>query len=483
MTHEVFISYSTEDKPVADAVVAGLEQQNIRCWIAPRDLLPGIPWSEGITNAINKCKLLVVILSEKSNVSKNVLREINLAVNNDLIVIPFRIENIDPSGAISFFISSEHWLDAVSPPLQRHIDKLCNVIQLLLPKNIQPQQSTVDNEEVLSNIEEHKNSINKETKRSPKIKVWLGLMAGLILSSLLFIILVRKLDIFPKPKETPFIPSQTTINVENTSFPINTPEQTQAISSLLQITSTQEQSTTEPVMLENGLGIGSTFINLVDDSEFVYVPAGYFLMGNEEGNNLSDEGPAVTVFLDAFWIQKYEVTNAQYLKCIQADYCDGHERDYPQNNSPAVSVDWYDALLYCNWIGGSLPTEAQWEKAARGTDGRLYPWGNELPNDRLVNFNESNKGPRPVGSYPLGTSPYGVEDMAGNVWEWVMDWYDSNAYSKIVYENPTGPDDGLFRVIRGGSWYTGARSIRVVNRYRQYPHFSDISYGFRCSMD
>jgi hypothetical protein len=132
MAHDVFVSYSTKDKPVADAVVAGLESQGIRCWIAPRDVTPGTSWGDAIVNAIGASRIMVVVLSENSNHSRQVIREVERAVANEVIIIPFRIENIDPTGAMAYFLSTEHWLDALTPPLERHIEKLQTTIQLFL---------------------------------------------------------------------------------------------------------------------------------------------------------------------------------------------------------------------------------------------------------------------------------------------------------------------------------------------------------------
>jgi len=242
-----------------------------------------------------------------------------------------------------------------------------------------------------------------------------------------------------------------------------------------------------------------TTIRETDGMEMVYVPAGEFEMGSNNGD--SDEKPVHTVFLDAYWIDKCEVSNAQYALCVAAGDCtkpkytDSYTRSsYYGNpeydNYPVIYVSWHQAQAYCQWAGGDLPTEAQWEKAARGTDGRTYPWGDESPTCQLTNFNQGTyENPNycvgdtsPVTDYEGGVSPYGALNMAGNVWEWVRDWYGSDYYSKSPAKNPTGPTSGSFRVMRGGSRYFSDRGIRAANRSDSSPTYTNNDYGFRCAL-
>jgi serine/threonine-protein kinase len=207
-----------------------------------------------------------------------------------------------------------------------------------------------------------------------------------------------------------------------------------------------------------------------------------------------DEEPTHTVYLSTFWIDKTEVSNALYAKCVKADKCNlpslssstTHESYYSNSNFddyPVIYVSWYDANAYCEWAGRRLPTEAEWEKAARGTDGRIYPWGNRDPSDNLLSFSGNSNDTTQVGTYPLGASRYGALDMAGNVWEWVNDWYSGNYYRSSVYSDPLGPSSGQDRVLRGGSWYTSEVFVRSTSRIRDEPNGSDYDVGFRCAMD
>ncbi|MBN1139455.1 MAG: SUMF1/EgtB/PvdO family nonheme iron enzyme [Anaerolineae bacterium] len=230
-----------------------------------------------------------------------------------------------------------------------------------------------------------------------------------------------------------------------------------------------------------------------DGMEMVFVPAGTFWMGSAAGDEgaYDDEFPQHEVTLDAFWIDRTEVTNAQYRLCVQTGACQASDlagdSDYNGDTQPVVGVDWSDAQAYCAWAGRSLPTEAQWEKAARGTDRRAYPWGNQTATCEYAVMDDGSgngcgQGSKawPVGSKPAGASPYGALDMAGNVWEWVADRYGEDYYAQSPREDPAGPENGALRVLRGGSWYDSRNIVRAAYRGRLGPSYSSDYVGFRC---
>jgi formylglycine-generating enzyme required for sulfatase activity len=264
--------------------------------------------------------------------------------------------------------------------------------------------------------------------------------------------------------------------------------------------------------------MGSVMTSEIDGMVLVYVPDGVFVMGAAKGAQFAnpDEMPVHDVEIAAFWIDKTEITNAMFMVFVEKT---GYQTDaekagtgiildfsqvgspwmadapgvnwrHPHNPSddisvmaqrPVVQISWNDAYSYCRWAGRWLPTEAEWEKAARGTDGRLYPWGDNPPGMDLLNFDRKVGHLTEVGSYPDGASPYGALDMLGNAYEWVNDWYDPTYYSYAPDTDPQGPSQGTTRVIRGGSWNYGLNWTRTTSRSSLNPAARTDTLGFRCA--
>jgi formylglycine-generating enzyme required for sulfatase activity len=260
-----------------------------------------------------------------------------------------------------------------------------------------------------------------------------------------------------------------------------------------------------------GASLGDTLTRPTDGMVMVYVPAGEFEMGSTEGD--SDEQPVHAVALDGFWIDQTEVTNAQFAAFLNergnqtaggVTWLELEDENcliervggefQPKNgyaDHPVVEVSWYGAAAYCEWAGARLPTEAEWEYAARGEQGYIYPWGDTFDGTRLnfcdvnctyswkkAGYGDGYERTAPVGSYPDGASWCGAQDLTGNVWEWVADWYGDYPPGRQV--NPVGPSSGEYRVLRGGSWGDGQRDVRAADRYHFTPDDRNIVVGFRC---
>jgi formylglycine-generating enzyme required for sulfatase activity len=231
-----------------------------------------------------------------------------------------------------------------------------------------------------------------------------------------------------------------------------------------------------------------------DGAPMVLIPGGDFVMGSPDEEGYEDEHPEHRVSIAGFYLDKYEVTNARYDKFMEDT---GHMRpEYweqldltVQGEFPVVGVAWRDAQAYCEWAEKRLPTEAEWEYAARGGDRRRYPWGNAEPAANLANYGK-RWSPKfykdrlePVKSFEEGKSPYGIHNMAGNVSEWVADWYEEKYYQGSPKQNPPGPQTGKMKVVRGGSWNFSPQYLRAASRLKFPPISRTADIGVRCARD
>jgi len=277
-----------------------------------------------------------------------------------------------------------------------------------------------------------------------------------------------------------------------TNAPTLTPSLTPTMTATVTLTPTITSTPTITIPPTKEPRKGATQISPLDQMVMIYIPSGSFLQGSEQNPNFppNSENPQRKVYLDGFWIDKLLVTNRMYRACMAANYCDSainNDTENPNFTSggaldlPAVYINWYQAEKYCQWVGGTLPTEAQWEKAARGSgEARIYPWGDQDPNPSMLNFNNLLGITTISGSYPTGASPYGVLDMAGNVRQWVADWYQSDYYTVAPNRNPPGPATGTKKVLKGGGWDDPANYVRISSRLAHPPSSPGSNRGFRC---
>ena len=321
---------------------------------------------------------------------------------------------------------------------------------------------------------------------------WLGIgVIGLVAVGVavgLFLLLGRPQDLAEATTEAPTAQ-------EMAALPTDTPSPTSTATETLfsptpdlstPTSSPEPSATLEPTALPPSITLRG--INML------LVPAGPFVMGNNRG--YPNERPEHEVYLDAFYIDETEVTNLYYRTCVREGACNppefvdspsriGYYTNEFYNNYPVIYINWNDAQAYCQWRGGHLPTEAQWEKAARWdpatNESRLFPWGPTAADLYYTNFGYLLGDTAPVANYPAGRSPIGIYDMAGNVAEWVYDWYQDDFYEQSPYENPIGPPSGRFKVYRGGGY--GATGSALTGSFRQYtsPATEDAQIGFRCA--
>ncbi len=455
---KVFLCYAHEDREAVRALYNHLVNCKVDAWLDEEKLLPGQDWDKEIHRAIRQSDVIIVVLSKKSITKEGyVQKEIRGAVDvakekpdGTIFVIPARLDYCNVPESLQHW----HWVD---------LNATNSYGRLLMALTSRAEQIGA----MLPISNEIKMSV------SPLKRLPIGLSIFFILAAMLASMFIRSWPIFEYYLSVPTTtPTQTFVPLTTTPFLflINTlePTHTPTVTAL-------------PTEITDAKG-----------EAMVLVPAGDFTMGSDNGK--PDENPAQKIYLDAFYIDKYEVTNALYKICVRNSACVIPSDDnqwYAQAryaDHPVMYVTWNMARAYCEWSDARLPTEAEWEKAARGTDGRTYPWGNTIIDCGYANYRGINGycvgsagNGSPVGSYENGKSSYGVYDLMGNAVEWVSSLYLDYPYRKTDgRENleASGP-----RVIRGGSWNSRMNSVNSTIRAWNEPSEYRLDYGFRCAKD
>jgi len=477
-----------------------LTKDGVDAWLDKENLLPGQDWELEIRKAVREADVVVVCLSKQFNQAGFRQKEVRLALDtamekpeSEIFIIPARLEECDTLESLRKW----HWVDLFDlsgyeyliRALCRHAEEIGVILQparknnLFSPNTHQkqklPETYHPDSKDVTPRKKSFASKNVKEGFTFPLELPQKHPKGKFDLSVLLFVIFILALFVIPVVIT---ILSDRGYKFGIPGSPSNPFTQTPTFAPTITYTPTP------------ALGIGSTRASIVDGMVMVYVPAGEFTMGSDTGD--TDERPVHTVYLDAFWIDRTEVTNAMYAKCVQTGVCQppiktsSYNRSYYFGNPvfgnyPVIYVDWNMATAYCSWAGRRLPTEAEWEKAAHGTDERTYPWGEEIDCNK-ANYGGCVGDTTEVGSYESGKSPYGVYDMAGNVWEWVGSVYEPYPYNQSnVVDNLTGLDSP---VLRGGGWRKGDTSfyVRSSNRDKDVLPYNDYELdhnGFRCALD
>jgi formylglycine-generating enzyme required for sulfatase activity len=427
---QVFISYAEPDRHIADMIYSALGSKGIRGWVSHRDIAPGLSWPDEISKAITRSKILILVLSSNTQKSRYVSMEVTQAEDENIIIIPFCIEEIPLRGGLKLLLGNRHRINAFPKPQEKHLDQLVEtVIRHLGKAPPMPPKDEGKPPEVVKEI-------------------------------------IRKEDVTPPQK----IPTKETVKIsqEKPAFIKEVKSKGAQVKQL-------DKGSWEAYYKEYKITM-------------IYIPPGKFMMGSDGGSD--DEKPPHEIDPDGYWIGKYEVTFAQYDRYYKETEIEKPDDEgWGRENRPVINVSWDDAKAYYQWLSKKtglqfkLPTEAQWEKAARGNDQRKYPRGSREPDKDLANFSDNRGKTTHVGSYPDGASPYGLLDMAGNVWEWCSDWYKADYYKNSPPKNPEGPNSGSKRVIRGGCWNNYARNLRCALRYYSVPSDRFYFLGFRLRQD
>ena len=419
MAYQVFISYSTKDKAVADRLCAYLETSGISCWIAPRNIVGGQDFGAAISDAIQCCRAIVLIFSSSANASRQVGREIKLAVDNDKTIIPVRLDAVLIADNFAYFLGASQWFDASGGLREEHLQRLAKTLRSYLDNvedTLEPEANAVVPLEQKTGVKQQKEA------------GWLhryAPYAGLALVVLVGMVIVR-IRIAPS-------------------------------------------------------AAGKVKVNPDDGQRYVYVPPGTFQMGCSTGDSYCypNESPLHEVRITkGYWMQEVEVTVGSYRK-----FCERTGRPIPAapkfiqaDDHPVVNVSWNEADTYCKGAGGRLPTEAEWEYAARA--GTTLPQYGQL--GEIAWYGQNSQG----GTHPgrkKKPNRLGLYDMFGNAWEWCSDWYGD--YPATAATDPQGPLNGSLRIVRGAAWDSQVWNTRASDRGAMLPDGRQIVVGFRCVRD
>jgi formylglycine-generating enzyme required for sulfatase activity len=515
---KTFLSYSRVNKDFALRLAKELKAEGFYVWLDQLDIPAGARWDREVEKALKECEIFMIIITQASTESENVLDEIGYAIDKGKRILPVLLENCEIPLRLRRFqyadftgASFDEGLESAKRLLRDLVGQTIIVRADTSQTQVEEERKNIEEEERLlreadadladrlrkeeeegqekarieserkkreeadrlaaKKSEEERKKKEKEErvaiKASQKKPVSRGIIAG-VSAVVLLVIAVLGINAFKGAKG---------------SGSEQTPSATQTFTPMPTLTLAP---------LKSKYKAGSALTGR-DGMTMLYVPTGDFTMGSD--SFIDDSKPAHKVYINGFWIDKTEVSNQMYSSCVQDGACnppggmDSSTRSSYYGNPeykfyPVIYVSWDDAKTYCKWAGRRLPTEAEWEKAARGTDGRVYPWGNNDPTSLFLNFNGLLRDTSKVDSFSKGASFYGALNMAGNVWEWVADWYDSVYYRSSPTSNPLGSDMGSFRVRRGGSWddYLGGDDVRSTYRDKGVPSSTSLNnVGIRCA--
>ena len=463
MAHDVFVSYSQRDKPTADDACAALEAAGIRCWIAPRDVPAGMSWPSAIVGAISQSRVMVLVFSSHAVASDEVQREVAQAFQNGVVVVPLRIEDVRPSGDMAYYMSTTHWLDAMTPPLEAHLQRLCQQVQA----NVPASHRAADPEKPQLTPTAPWQSKTTE----PKASTVSARLTHAIWQS-----------------AANYLSKASTVSARRTHDQPN-----QAKATVL------KGPTSEPTTTFVGTRAGQTREDNSLKMKLVWIPPGKFTMGSPKDATyrFADERPLQVTLTRGFWLGQHEVTQAEWQRVMQTTPWSGNISVKEGDDYPATYVSSEDAMNFCEKLTEqehsagrlpsdwrfTLPTEAQWEYACRGESKTRYSFGDDESN--LGDYAWFTKNANDAGekyAHLVGqkkANPWRLSDMHGNVYEWCSDYY---AEKRAGGTDPQGPSEGSNRAIRGGSWTSSAGYCRSALRYGLTPGNRSSDVGFRVAL-
>lgn len=454
----VFISYSHKDTDYAHALASKLQGKGFDIWIDER-LDYGSQWPHEVQKQLDSCSAFLLIMSPRAYASEWVQSELQRAKRKLKPVFPLLLEGEEPW----LSVESTQYYDVRGEEFPD--EKFYAALERAVSS---PQAAGSLAPQEAKTAADHGTALRAD---KPNRRIMIGTVAVLALLAVVIPVVLSSLR--GEPPSSPAGTATSDIQQPPAAEPM--------------------KATTTPAVPVSNEDPDSLEFTDSKGIAMRLVSAGNFIMGNSD-SQYSEEKPTHTVYLDDFYIDKYEVTNAAYKVCVDDGACqppnqassftrDSYYGNPEYDNFPVLFVDWEDANAYCQWRDMKLPSEAQWEKAARGPDGRTYPWGENV-DDTYANYDDAVGDTTAVGSYEKGKSPYGVYDMAGNAWEWVADWFSSSYYLDTPLTNPPGPVSGEYRVLRGGSWHDQAETVTTSSRgWNQLEYFENTDFGFRCAMD
>lgn len=483
---DLFLSYSRKDGEVMHSVQEALREEGLSVW-TDEGLEPGREsWQDAIAEALKQAHAVVVLLSPHSAQSTWVKNEIGFAQTLSKRIFPVLIAG-EAATAVPIGLINSQWVEGrqdlhqavtqdLLPALLRHLDAGAER-QAGLPAAAGPEVTAAPSTGPAPKTAQDARGAHPAPYRSMLLWIPIALLVGAM-----GLFVVERYVMPQRPPATTATSVPPTAIAEPTSTLVE-PTATRAPDPPATATLPAPTPMPTPVQPASPLPV-ATMTNLRDGAEYVYVPAGAFKMGSEEGNEPArdDEKPQTSVNVDGFWLMRTEVTNGQYRRCVEAGACTAPNNarwsDPAYTDHPVTGVTWQQANDYTAWIGGRLPTEAEWEKACRGTEGGIYPWGDAAPAEGLANFFPNTGGTMAVGSYsPQGDSPYGAADMAGNVWEWTSSRPDPYPYDAGDGREEPGREGK--RVLRGGAWYLSDDFVRCASRFSFGENYGYYDFSFR----